>query len=396
MKSCTPHFAQSRKIPGLWLFICLLIGCASRANAQYSIAWPEGRLDIEGTLRLAWHHRWLEENDPDPDFNKNRFYVQRARLKFSGWQYDSRIQWEIQFELRGYNGLEREPGHEDAAEGLEAKDLHVSWVPSDQFTLRVGQFKVPYGRKQLVPLHSQSLVKRGDISDSFLPGRDRGLMLRMRRPVRDWTVWLGVFTGNGPNRQYDDPVGKPLWAARLEWQPLGELPKEEGDRVHHTSPRLLLGLNTTSSEDAAPATKDEREYKRTIDGHKRLLGGDATLVWRGWFLFGEFDRARFEPRQGRSYDAGGWTGQLSHSFGLEPFSLPGWIFEPVISWDEFNPSHRTADDTERTLTLGFNLMPDGHNLKLMLNHYHRMKLKDADTNPWKEDEIRAILQLKIR
>jgi hypothetical protein len=162
--------------------------------AQYGIAWPDGRLEIEGRLRLGWHHRWLFPDEPEPDLNKNRFYVQQARLKFSGWQYDSRIRWEMQFELRGYNGLEREAGHENDYQGLQAKDMHISWVPGDLLTVRLGQFKVPYGRKQLVPIHEHSMVKRADLVDGFLPGRDRGLMVRGRTGDRHITGWAGVFT----------------------------------------------------------------------------------------------------------------------------------------------------------------------------------------------------------
>lgn len=375
--------------------LLLLLLAAPALRAQYGIAWPQGRLDVEGRLRMAWHHRWLFDDEPEPDRNKDRFYVQQARLKFSGWQYSSRIRWEMQFELRGYNGLERETGHEEDAQGFAAKDLHLSWVPSDQLTVRVGQMKTPYGRKQMVPLHAQSLVKRGDVVDGFLPGRDRGLMVRLRTPVRDFCAWAGVFSGNGENRKYDDPAGRPLWVARLQWEPLGALGAEEGDYASDGRLRLLLGANVADSRDRAPAIGDALEYKRTIDGRKRLVGGDATLRWAGWFLFGEFDRAAFDPEIGADFAAGGWTGQAGFALPLDRLRLPGWRLEPVVGYDEFNPSDLTPDDTERSLTVGLNLLPDDHDLKLMVDWFHRLKLKDTDANPWKEDEVRAILQLRI-
>jgi hypothetical protein len=376
------------------LLVVLLLGLAGAARAQYGIAWPEGRLEIEGRLRLGWHHRWLFEGDEDA--NKNRFYVQQARLKFAGWQYEARLCWEMQFELRGYNGLERETGHEVDHQGFQAKDLHLSWVPSNQVTLRLGQMKVPYGRKQLVPQHAQSAVKRGDVVDGFLPGRDRGLMLRLRTPTRHWTGWAGVYSGNGANRQYNDSFGRYLWVGRLQWQPLGDLGNEEGDFDREDRLRLLLGANAALSRDRPPTDEEALEYKRSIDGRKRLVGGDLTIKWRGWFLFGEFDHAHFEPEVGRDFIAGGWVGQMGVALPMEPLGLAGWLIEPVLGYDEYNPSHRTADDTERTVTAGVNLLPDGHDLKLMINYYHRLKLKDTDANPWKEDEIRAIVQMRIR
>lgn len=379
----------------LWA-VLLLLCCAGASRAQYGIAWPDGRLEIEGRLRLGWHHRWLFPDEPEPDLNKNRFYVQQARLKFSGWQYDSRIRWEMQFELRGYNGLEREAGHENDYQGLQAKDMHISWVPSDLLTVRLGQFKVPYGRKQLIPLHDQSMVKRADLVDGFLPGRDRGLMVRGRSGDRHLTGWVGVFTGNGENKEYNDSEGGYLYVARLQWQPLGDAGDEEGDYGRTSRPKLVLGSNVASSNDRMATGEEALEYKRTIDGEKLLYGGDASFKWAGWFLTAEFDHARFEPETGRTYKTGGWLVQAGHAIPLERLGLEGWLLEPVASYDEYNPSSRTADDTQRTITAGLNLLPDGHDLKIMLNGYHRLKLKDGDANPWKEDEVRAIVQLRIQ
>jgi hypothetical protein len=147
----------------------------------------------------------------------------------------------------------------------------------------------------------------------------------------------------------------------------------------------------------APPTQEEAlEYKRSIDGRKRLYGADASLKWAGWFVTTEFDHARFEPETGREYIAGGWLAQAGYALPLDRFGLKGWLWEPVVSYDEYNPSDRTADDTQRTITAGFNLMPDGHDLKVMVNGFHRLKLRDGDENPWKEDEVRVIVQLRIK
>jgi len=312
---------RTTRRPGRTLFLSLgalaLLGTVPPLHAQYSITRPRGRVELEARLRTAWHHRWLFPGDED--HNKDRFYVESARFKLSGQQYRHRMAWEMQLEMRGYNGLEREDGQEMDHQGIEARDLHLSWVPND-----------------------------------FLPGRDRGLMVRARTPVRDWTAWAGVFTGNGENHKYDDPAGKPLWAVRLEWAPWGELGGEEGDFDHTPRPRLLAGVNVASSHDRAPALEDPRDYLRTIDGKKQLYGADLSAKWRG-----------------------------------------GWVLEPVVAYDEFNPDHTRADDTQRGLTTGLNLMPDGHDLKIMLDWLHRFKLRSEDENPWKEDELRLVVQLRV-
>lgn len=259
----------------------------------------------------------------------------------------------------------------------------------------MGQMKVPYGRKQLVPEHAQSIVRRPEVVNDFLPGRDRGLMLRARTPVRDWTAWAGVFTGNGENRKYDDAAGKPLWVARVEWAPLGQLGGDEGDHGHSPRPLVLAGLNAATSRDKAPALEDPRDYLRTIDGEKLLYGGDLALKWRGWHAGFEFDHALLTPENGGDFRAGGYMVQLQYAWLLPWAPVKGWVLEPVVAYDEFNPDHTRADDTRRGLTTGLNLMPDGHDLKIMLNWLHRFKLRSEDENPWKEDELRLVVQLRV-
>lgn len=377
-----------------WLLL-LLLAAAQDGRTQYSLTRPRGRIELEARLRTAWHHRWLFPGESDPDHNKDRFYVESARLKFSGLQYRFHMAWEIQLEARGYNGLEREAGHEEDFSGVEARDLHLSWVPSDQFTLRMGQQKVPYGRKQLVPEHAESIVKDPEVVDEFLPGRDRGLLLRARTPVRDWTLWAGVFSGNGENRKYDDPAGRPLWTTRLEWAPLGEFSAEEGDFSHARRPRLLAGLNVAQSRDRRPVLEDPLDALRTIDGEKLLYGGDLSLKWRGWSTCFEFDHARLRPDAGGEFRAGGYLVQAGHALRLPWAATRGWVLEPVLEYDEFNPDSRRRHDTRRSLLAGLNLMPDGHDLKIMLDWMHRFKLNEGDANPWKEDELRLIVQLRV-
>jgi hypothetical protein len=377
----------------LSLALPLLLAASLPLHAQYSITRPRGRVELEARLRTAWHHRWLFSGDEDR--NKSRFYVESARFKLAGQQYRYRMAWEMQLELRGYNGLEREDGQEQDHQGIEARDLHLSWVPGDQLTLRMGQMKVPYGRKQLVPEHAQSIVRRPEVVNDFLPGRDRGLMVRARTPVRDWTAWAGVFTGNGENLKYDDPAGKPLWVGRLEWAPLGELGGEEGDLDHSARPRVLAGANVASSRDHAPALEDPRDYLRSIDGEKLLYGGDLSAKWRGWQGTFEFDHALLTPDTGREYRAGGYLVQLQYAWLLPWAPVKGWVLEPVVAYDEFNADHTRADDTRRGLTTGINLMPDGHDLKIMLDWLHRFKLRSEDENPWKEDELRLVVQLRV-
>ncbi len=374
------------------LFLLLLI---HSAQAQFTLAYPKGRMELEGWLRVAWNHRFYADDDTDSDYAHNRIYVQRASLKASGIMY-TRFEYEMNLELRGYNGLERETGHEDDHTGFSARDLYIGWRPDNRLSIRLGQMKVPFSRKRMLPLYLQSTISRPDLADGFVPGRDRGLLLRARDARRRFTAYAGVFTGNGDNRKYNDRKGRYLLAGRVEIQPFGFIGKDEGDLDHSPRPLLLMGANVAQSHDDRATEEEQAEYLRTIPGRKRAYGGDISLKLRGLFVTAEFDHARFDPEEGADFVAGGWLTQISYAIKGLPGMPEEFVVEPLLAYDEFNPSNKVEDVTQRTLTSGINFLPEGHGMKVMLNWYHRLPLSSAHDEGWKEDEVRLLVQLWIQ
>jgi hypothetical protein len=45
------------------------------------------------------------------------------------------------------------------------------------------------------------------------------------------------------------------------------------------------------------------------------------------------------------------------------------------------------------VTYGLNFLPRGHNMKLMLNYYQRLKKRSADRRGWKEDDLQLLWQV---
>ncbi len=363
------------------LVLAALMLVPSILKAQFILEYPDGELQISGRIRSAFAYRFYP-SDAD-NHKKNRFYVHQARIKLEGEMFDV-FEYELQIEARGYDN------------GEIAKDLYLEYKPTSTFTLRAGQFKVPFSRTRMISTSKLVLTTRPAVADEFVPGRDRGVMLRLRTSDRKYVLYTGVFSGNGDNTKNDDKLGKPLFAVRAEAAPLGKIPKTEGDIEMTPSPRFLIGVNATYSDDAGPT---EEDYPRTIRGRKMLFGADFTFKYRGFYFKFETNYAKLQPftsifpiQLDTSYFyAGGFLVTAS-------YYIPSLKLEPVIQYDQFDPQTHSlgkfSNAVERTITFGLNYHPFGHDFKIMANYFKRLPYPDG-TEPWKPSELRIIAQLMI-
>lgn len=328
-----------------------------------------GRLQFLATARDEFEEEEGEEHD--------RFSIRSARFGVKG-EGPGDFGYELSWELRSH-------GEEGGA--VEARDLRIVFEPRRSLEFHAGQFRVPFGRKRSIPSHRLLTIERPGVAGDFVPGRDIGIMARLRSPGGNYVFHGGVFTGAGPNRSRDDEKGEPLWAARVELAPLGMPGRTEGHHGKSRSPRIVIGAGWTSSDDGGPP-EDDPEYLRTIAGRKRMAGVDGTLKFRGLFLSWEWCRAYFDPDGGPDFEAGGHVAQAAYF--IRPLRL-----EPRIMFDRFDPSDFVEGDAEKTVTAGVNLILRGGRVKLMLERADHHRLDASDDRGWKEDETRLMLQVVI-
>ncbi len=86
-------------------------------------------MKISGRIRAAYNYRFNFAGDDN--HQKNRFYLQQARVRFGGSLYEV-FEYDVHLEFRSYD------------EVLEAKDLRMTYKPASIFAVSAGQFKVPY------------------------------------------------------------------------------------------------------------------------------------------------------------------------------------------------------------------------------------------------------------
>jgi len=97
---------------------------------------------------------------------------------------------------------------------LKLLDWYVDLAPKAAARARIGQFKVPFGRQELVSDKNLQMTSRGIASDFFAPSRDRGAMFYGGTDTQIVQYKVGVFNGTGLSQAQN--LDKSLaYAARL-------------------------------------------------------------------------------------------------------------------------------------------------------------------------------------
>ena len=90
--------------------------------------------------------------------------------------------------------------------GAILEDANIAWDPQGMGKFRVvfGQYKVPFGRQQMISSGNQQFVDRSLVSDEYARGRDIGVSVQGAVWSNKIEYRAGMFNGNGLTRPSND------------------------------------------------------------------------------------------------------------------------------------------------------------------------------------------------
>lgn len=293
---------------------------------------------------------------------KGSFRIRRARTKFEGWFFDPNLTYELQVDWAATSNL------------LQDAQLTYDVTRGKKlFFVKVGQFKVPFGRQQLTSSGNQEFVDRATVSDTFARGRDLGVQIS-GTPMRGKLDWrLGVFNGNGRTVTANDNTDYQV-NARVTFAPWEDPKYTEGDTDDTQRPAFAVAGNyeKNKSFDSITLAEPERE----------IFEGDAVLKYRGLFLFFDYyDVTTENTLTGSTVDSTGYIAQGGYFIIKKKF-------EVAFRYAELDLNSDISDDErpERGVALGYYW--NKHNLKLQADY---RQLEDKAKNIT-NDEFRVQLQ----
>ena len=140
-------------------------GLTAGWNKNFFLGSADGNflLKVQGQLQARFVYN-TQDNSPDDD-HRWGFENRRTKLIFSGNVIDPSWQYRIQ------SSASRDGG----SFGLQ--DAFIAKAFGDHWTLRIGQFKPPFMREELVSSARQLAVERSLVNEEFNQGRSQGVEL---------------------------------------------------------------------------------------------------------------------------------------------------------------------------------------------------------------------------
>jgi hypothetical protein len=189
---------MDRSIRHLVIAAVLLVGAplvgtaraqAPRLNATYEkgvvLATEDGAFQLRLGLRNQFRYELIRPMEDGAEIS-SRFYIPRSRLQLEGHIFGKETRYKLEFALG------------DRGSFSFIRDLFVEQaLPSTNVWLRVGQWKRPFNRQELVADFSSELNERAITAEFAGGGRDLGVALHNDyEKSPDGLEWaLGVFNG---------------------------------------------------------------------------------------------------------------------------------------------------------------------------------------------------------
>lgn len=152
-------------------------------------------------------------NDPYTNDSRMYLFLKQARVRGSG-NYDD-VKFHLEMGLGGTESVNATTGVQLSLLDLNV-DLPLTFLGKGA-SVRVGQFKVPYGREGLTYSQYSQFISRSIDYLGFRIGRDVGVAATFK--PGPFTIIGGVFTGGGrdvpPDRFLPERLGVPQLVARI-------------------------------------------------------------------------------------------------------------------------------------------------------------------------------------
>lgn len=331
---------------------------------HFFIASPDGRFKLQfgGMIQTRWVLSYHDQRDfagaadgSGFDAYRHGFENTRSKLIFQGHVFSPDIEYMLQTSFRRF--------------GVGVAVLEDSWVRfhlNSDVSIRVGQFKLPFNREELVSSTRQLAVERSLINERMNIGRSQGIEITFTDETTRFSLAFndGGFEPNGIfNVQLSDPANKQALIEDVEYAVTARfeqlLAGEWNQFKDFTSPQgepfgMMWGLGVHFQEDesngrATGSFRDETRWMaNTID---------LSIEWGGANAFISFTHFYFDPTgfntsmlglvvQGGLYLVPKWEVYTRFEYGSIQHDVVAGLFSDL-----------------NVLTIGANYYIDGHDVK---------------------------------
>lgn len=301
-------------------------------HAPVLAAGRESKISVGGFV----HANFESGSTPDSRFAgiNDRFVLRRMRPSVTG-SFTEKVDFKFEADF-GNNSVAPKTGLSG-----QLTDAYVAWTQFPAASVRLGQFKTPYGFEQLVSDTKTLTVERGLANDRLTLGRQIGAVVFGDALGKRMSYSAGAFNGAGTNSGGNDSQ-KFLWVGRVATVAFD-------GTIGGQAARFTTGVNGFTTFD-----------KGTFNGRRIGTGLDAQFAVGPGELQAEWLRNDQHPIAGRPITADGWALMAKINVTSQ--------WQGVLRFETFDSNTAVPNTTTDVWTFGVNYLLKGDDLKLSLNY----------------------------
>ncbi|WP_456441186.1 porin [Psychroserpens sp.] len=307
---------------------------------------------------------------------EHKFIVRRARLKFSGFAYSTKLKYKVELglsnrDISGANEFNRNTPR-------YILDAVIMWEFAENWELWAGQTKLPGNVERVVSSANLQLIDRSLLNSRFNIDRDLGIQLRHKTKLGTSFLMrekISISQGEGRNVTEGNEGGL-QYTGRLEFLPFGNFKSKgdysQSDLKREEKPKLMLGFTYNYNQDAVRERGFAGDYMIRADGSiyesdQTTVFVDAMFKYKGFSFMGEYANRTTEDPIATELDGTTITGDIvltGNAINLQAGYLFKSNYEIAARFTTVNFDAVTGSlDTEQ-YTLGGSRYIVGHKLKV--------------------------------
>lgn len=307
----------------------------------------------------------------------SQFLIRRARLKFDGYVLNPNLQYKIELGLSNDDiNIVREDGNTGGASRI-ILDAALIWkfVDSEysEWTLVMGQAKLPSNRERVVSSAKLQFVDRSRLNSRFNIDRDMGIQLKAKYKTGKAIIAPTFAISQGEGRSISTiNRGGLSYSIRTDFLPFGAFSSKKGDYSlvdldREQTPKMSIGLAYNINDRAVRQGGQLGSFVKTPSGQYaentlNILFADILLKYRGYSILAEYARRTIPNNPDNATTAQYLTGS---GLSVQGGYLLASNWEPALRYTSIRRGDfASAISDENQLTLGLSKYIAGHNLKV--------------------------------
>jgi len=351
---------------------------SSQAQSEKNTAFGKGinYKNSDTSLTVKFHfrmqHLFVGEYDVQENTYESNALVRRSRLKFDGKAYSDKLSYKVELGLSSRDISTNKEFNQGRGASRIILDAVLKYKVQKNWTLWVGQTKLPGNRERVVSSANLQFVDRSNVNSRFNIDRDMGLQLHGKYSIGSIIIKPKLSISNGEGRNITEGNhGGFCYTGRLDLLPFGEFEGKKQDYIlsdinRQSKPKLALGLTVNENQNTVRQQGQLGSFVTDSMGNfvsntLSQLEADVHFKYKGWSMLAEWAKTTGSNMQldvsSKFITGSGINAQVGYLF------RNNW--ELAARYTDVTPDNSNSGLRDRTeYTFGVSKYIVGHSLKV--------------------------------